>query len=140
VRGYIYQVYGSEKFHKMGYLSICSLLKQGVSPEAISVFTDAPELFDFGCHIIPADKKTIRQWAGPSTFHHRVKIELIKHVADTVDCVDLIYLDSDTFIRSPLPEINDDKTVIFWEHESTHPWIKNTPTRSKLKLQCGTRE
>ena len=99
---FLYQAYGSWHFAKQAVLAVLSLLRHGVSPDDVIVFTDAPEEFaDLKIHVLQATAATIKAWQRPYCHPHRLKIELIRHIFGSVK-TPLVYLDSDTvWLNSP---------------------------------------
>src|SRR5439155_20801800 len=78
---------------------IRSLLARGASAENVLVFTDRPREFArLSVETLDAAPALVRRWAGPCGFHHRVKIELIRHVQSAF-AGPVIYVDSDTVWR-----------------------------------------
>jgi hypothetical protein len=98
---FIYQAYGARGFRLQAELSIRSLLAHGVCAENVVVFTDRPgEFARLSVEALEATTVLLRTWAGPCGFHHRVKIELIRHVQSACSGP-VIYADSDTIWREP---------------------------------------
>lgn len=96
---FVYQGYGARRFRLQAELSIRSLLAQRVPADGVLVFTDCPREFDgLSIDTLEATPDLLRRWSGPYGFHHRVKIELIRHVC-TAYCAPVVYVDSDTIWR-----------------------------------------
>jgi hypothetical protein len=96
---FVYQAYGARRFRLQAELSIRSLLAHGVTTDNVVVFTDRPrELARLSVETLDAAPALVRRWAGPCGFHHRVKIELIRHVQSVLSRP-VIYADSDTIWR-----------------------------------------
>jgi hypothetical protein len=96
---FVYQAYGARRFRLQATLSIRSLLAQGVSADRVLVFTDCPREFaGLAIDVLDTTPTLVRRWAGPCGFHHRVKIELIRHVQSVLSGP-VIYTDSDTIWR-----------------------------------------
>jgi hypothetical protein len=96
---FIYQAYGARRFRLQAELSIQSLLAQGVAADNVLVFTDRPRDFEWlYIGTLESTPALVRRWAGPCGFHHRLKIELIRHVQSEFGGP-IIYADSDTIWR-----------------------------------------
>lgn len=96
---FIYQAYGARRFRLQAELSIRSLLAHGVRAENVVIFTDRPgEFAGLSVESLEATTALVRSWAGPCGFHHRVKIELIRHILSEFGGP-VIYADSDTIWR-----------------------------------------
>ena len=107
----LYLVFGNNiQNHFQANFSILSFLRQGQNIlTGITVVTDAP---DFYQHLADAvtvqviDAATLKEWQGEFNFFWRAKIKAMEHVARQQPDVSLLYLDTDTFLHGPLPQLS----------------------------------
>ena len=107
----LYLVFGNNiQNHFQANFSILSFLRQGKALlTGITVVTDAP---DFYQHLADAvtvqaiDAATLQEWQGEFKFFWRAKIKALEHVARQQPTAPLLYLDTDTFLHGPLPQLS----------------------------------
>lgn len=110
----LYQAYGSiDHINECRYSLLKYLQVYNLKPPAqttVVVYTDQPALFDsftafFTQFQMQAVNETLlQQWRGTIDFVHRVKIEIIRDFFTRYDG-NLLYLDTDTYIYSPIESI-----------------------------------
>jgi hypothetical protein len=105
----LYLVFGTNiQNHFQANFSILTFLRQGQGKLSITVITDAPAFYQhLGAAIMVQviDADTLREWQGDYNFFWRVKIKALEQAALQRPGVPLLYLDSDTFLYGPLPEL-----------------------------------
>ena len=106
----LYLVFGKNlQNHFQANFSILSFLRQGKGVlTGITVVTDAPDFYrQLGAAITveAIDAATLQAWQGAHNFFWRAKIKAMEHVARQQPNAPLLYLDTDTFLHGPLPEL-----------------------------------
>lgn len=104
----LYLVFGERlSDHVQAHLSIHTFLPQLADGDSICVMTTAPDYYASFSHCekvrtIPITSQTLRDWEGEWHFFWRVKIKAMELLTERCPGEDLLYVDSDTFLKGDL--------------------------------------
>ncbi len=104
----VYFVIGnSTVIHIQVGFSIRTFLAQMGDEDTIYVVTDIPQMYAGMPHVvtIPITQERIREWRGKHDFFWRVKIEVLRMIAQMSPDKAMVYLDGDTYLHGSLTEI-----------------------------------
>ncbi len=96
--------------HLQAHLAIHTLLPQLTKGDRICVMTTAPEFYS-GLSSVeqvktdPITEQTLDEWEGQHHFFWRVKIKAMERMVTLYPDDELLYLDSDTFLKGNLEDI-----------------------------------
>lgn len=106
----VYFVVGNSMvIHMQVAFSIRTFLAQMTSDDVIYVVTETPLMYANLPQVvtIPISQDEIKRWRGKHDFFWRVKIEVIRMIAQKDPDKAVIYLDGDTYLHGSLKEIKE---------------------------------
>lgn len=98
----LYLIFGDRlSDHLQARLSILTFMRQMRPHDRIFVVTTSPQYYGGIGPVspLPVTDDTIKEWEGPLHFFWRVKIKAMQHLLSIRPGEDMLYLDSDTFLR-----------------------------------------
>lgn len=106
----VYFVIGNSMvIHMQVAFSIRTFLAQMTKDDTIYVVTETPLMYANLPQVvtIPVSQDDIKRWRGKHDFFWRVKIEVLRMIAQQSSDKDMIYLDGDTYLHGSLAEIKE---------------------------------
>lgn len=99
----VYLVFGNRlSDHLQAQFSILTFLREATKEDRIHVITTSPQFYarmKEHVNVISITEDKLHAWKGKYNFFWRVKIKAIEYMAELYPGQDMMYVDSDTFLR-----------------------------------------